>query len=132
MRTFRKNKLARDKIIAHMESIGAQVRWRYLPDQEYSTALANKLIEESQEVKGALSRTELIEELADVYEVIEALKKYHALTDQEILDAKMKKYTDRGGFFERKYIETVAYPEGSYWEDYCLANPEKYPVVEQD
>src|SRR5579885_751284 len=129
MRTFYKNKLARDKIIEHMESMGAQVCWRYLNDQEYTVALTHKLLEEAQEVKTASLRAELIEELADIYEVIEALKRLHKISEEEIVSAQTKKFDERGGFFERKYLETVAYPEGSYWERYCLANPEKFPEI---
>lgn len=129
LRTFRKNKLGRDKIIECMEAIGAKVHWRYLNDQEYVDALGNKLLEEAQEVKVAKSHAELIEELADMYEVIEALKRHHTITQEEILAAQTKKYDERGGFFDRKYIEATAYPEGSYWEQYCLAHPEKYPEI---
>lgn len=127
MRTFRKEKLGRDKIIAVLESVGAKVSWHTLQDQEYDLALRNKLVEETNEVKVAQSRAELIEELADIYEVIDALKKLHALPEEEIRAAQTKKHEERGGFQKRIYIETTAYPAGSYWEQYCLANPDKFP-----
>ena len=117
MRMFRKEKLGRDKIIQRMEDMGAKVHWRYLDDQDYDLALRTKLLEEGNEVKVAKSRAELVEELADIYEVIDAMKAYHSLTEEEIIAAQTKKREERGGFFERKYVEKVAYPEGSYWKN---------------
>jgi len=129
MKTFRKEKLVRDKIIQSMQELGAQVRWRTLNDQEYERALRAKLMEEAEEVRQAQSRKELIEELADVFEVIDAFKQLYAIKQEDIACAQVEKREKKGGFFERKYIETTAYPEGSEWELYCLNNPDKYPEV---
>ena len=129
MRMFRKEKLARDKIVKCMEDMGAQVYWRSLNEQEYTIALRKKLCEEALEVTDAKTREELLEELADVYEVIDALKMTHGLIEEEIRLTQAQKREKKGGFFERIYIEKTAYPQGSYWEKHCLASPEKYPEI---
>jgi predicted house-cleaning noncanonical NTP pyrophosphatase (MazG superfamily) len=129
MRTFRKEKLARDKIIDHIQALGGKVSWRYLSDQEYGQALRTKLIEEAHEVLQAQSREELIQELADIFEVIDAIKQLYAINQEEIINAQDKKRESKGGFFERIYIEHASYPSGSQWEKYCLDNPDKYPEI---
>lgn len=132
MRTFRKEKLARDKTIQRFEACGAKAKWRYLNDEEYNIALRNKLVEEADEVKVAKSREELVDELADLYEVIDAIKAFNSLTEEEIITGQTKKREERGGFSKRIYVEKTAYPKGSHWDQYCLENPDKYPVIDED
>lgn len=129
MRTFLQNKLWRDKLVDIRESEGSCITWRYLSDTEFDEKLRVKLTEETEEVVTAKSRHELIIELADVFEVIDALAKLHGISKEEIISAQLKKRDERGGFEGRKFVETAKHPIGSFADGYCLADPKKYPEI---
>lgn len=130
MRTFLQNKLWRDKAVDMMEyNHGSKINWRYLNNQEFNQQLCNKLLEEAEEVVAAQSRNELIGELADLYEVIDSLITVNAISVEEIIKEQTKKRNERGGFSGRKFVETAEHAIGSFGEQYCLADPKKYPEV---
>ncbi|MBY0109531.1 MAG: nucleoside triphosphate pyrophosphohydrolase [Candidatus Babeliaceae bacterium] len=129
MRVFKQEKLWRDKMIAKAESQGSVLHWRRLDDTEYDQQLRIKLLEEADEVRAAQSREELMNEIGDVYEVINSLCALHNLSKSEIIDIQDKKRAERGGFAERKFVDTAEHPEGSYLANYCLAEPQKYPEI---
>ena len=67
------NKLVRDKIPAIIKASGSVPRTKILKsDDKYLTALKDKLVEEALEVQ----QTAVVEELADVMEVIRSLAKH--------------------------------------------------------
>lgn len=129
MRTFLSKKLWRDKIIEIVEADGSKVHWRYLDDQEFDQQLRNKLLEEAEEVRNTQSKNELINELADLYEVIDTLIATNNITKEEIITEQMKKQDLRGGFDGRKFVEMSQHPADSPGEKYCLADPKKYPEL---
>ena len=129
MRVFKQEKLWRDKMIAKAESQGSVLHWRRLDDAEYDKQLRIKLLEEADEVRLAQSRDELIGELADIYEVVDSLCALHNLSKSDIIAIQDKKRAERGGFAERKFVDTAEHPEGSYLANYCLAEPQKYPEI---
>lgn len=130
MRTFSSRKLWRDTMIERMEQQhGSVIKWRSLNDAEFDEQLRAKLTEEAEEVARTQSRSELIAELADVFEVIDALTKVHNITKDEILQTQNKKREERGGFERRQFVETVQHKVGSVGEAYCLAEPTKYPEI---
>ena len=100
-----------------------------LDNKEFSEQLKVKLVEEIEEVCNAKTTTELIEELADVLEVITSFCDSHNFTMQDVINAQKKKSLDRGGFSGRKFVTTAEHQEGSFGEKYCLKNPAKYPEV---
>lgn len=128
-RTFLQNKLGRDKLVEIMAKRGSLVTWRHLNDQEFDDQLRIKLAEETEEVAKACSRDELIAELADVFEVIDSLAKFHGISQQEIIKTQTQKRHEKGGFEGRKFFQTAQHPVGSPAEHYCLADPTKYPEV---
>lgn len=130
MRIFKQNKLWRDKMIEIMEqNHGSKVHWRQLSDKEFDEQIRIKLIEEAQEVVAAKDRKELIAELADLYEVIETLAELHGINKDDITLIQTQKKQERGGFTQRRFVETAEHPEGSFGEHYCLADPQKYPEI---
>lgn len=130
MRTFLQNKLWRDKMIDLVEQKhGSKVNWRTLDDQEFNQQIRIKLLEETEEVITASSRDKLIEELADLYEVIDALMNANSITQKEISTEQTRKRNERGGFMGRKFVETAQHHSGSNPEQYCLADPKKYPEI---
>lgn len=133
MRIFLQNKLWRDKLVDVMEQKhGSRLHVRSLTDTEFDEQLRIKLAEETQEVVVARSRDELVAELADVYEVIDTLARLHAITKEEIINSQTKKRNERGGFEGRKFVETAEHIVGSFGEQYCLADPTKYPEIVSD
>jgi predicted house-cleaning noncanonical NTP pyrophosphatase (MazG superfamily) len=128
-RTFYQNKLWRDGMAAQREQEGSVFHYKQLSESEYKKELGKKLMEEADEVLSASSREHLIEELADVLEVIDALCKAHGLEKEAVLAAQNAKRIKRGGFEGRKFVETVEHPEHSSAVEYCLHQPEKYPEI---
>lgn len=89
------NKLVRDKIPDLLDAKGVPYEKRIASEEEYKEELIKKLIEETSEFSAAGEP----EELADVLEVIEALRK---LPDYENIEKlRLEKLEERGGFDER-------------------------------
>ena len=91
------NKLVRDKIPEYLDSKGISYEKRIANQEEYKNELIKKLNEEIKEFIEAKN----IEELADILEVIEALKKLPEFSNVE--EIKLKKFKEKGGF-EKKII----------------------------
>lgn len=129
MRKFLQNKLWRDKAPGMMEAIGSVIHVKNLTDAEYDVQLRTKLLEEAEEVQAAKSQDELMSEIADVYEVIDSLIKFHNIDKEAISVIQAQKREKRGGFEQRKYVTIAEHTEGGFGEAYCLADPLKYPEV---
>lgn len=127
MRRFKQNKLWRDSLPAMMKKHGSVIHIKQLNDQEFDNELRLKLLEEAEEVKTAQSDKMLIEELADLYEVIDSLIALHNIDKKEVLRVQEQKRSERGGFMGRAYVTVADHPEGSFGVEYCLAAPDKYP-----
>jgi predicted house-cleaning noncanonical NTP pyrophosphatase (MazG superfamily) len=92
-------KLVRDLIPDIIRNSGRRPEIRHLVGDELIAALGAKLVEEAQEAADVVgSRDDLVEELADVREVMAALMTVRGITDQELADAAAAKAHDRGAF----------------------------------
>lgn len=129
MRVFKQEKLWRDKAPELMHKHGSIIHIKELNDNEFDHELRVKLLEEAEEVKAAQTTDTLVQELADLYEVIDTLAQLHGITKETIVAAQEKKRNDRGGFIGRTYVTVAEHPEGSFGVEYCLADPEKYPEI---
>jgi predicted house-cleaning noncanonical NTP pyrophosphatase (MazG superfamily) len=89
------NKLVRDRIPEILDGKGVPYEKRIASPEEYEKELIKKLLEEAGEFSQSGGDPE---ELADVIEVIEALKKLPNYTNVEEL--RLKKQTERGAFDE--------------------------------
>lgn len=89
------NKLVRDKIPEILDAKNVSYEKRIASPEEYRAELIKKLTEEAKEFLEAGS----IEELADVVEVIEALKQLPEYADVEVI--RRKKKEERGGFDQK-------------------------------
>lgn len=130
MRKFIQNKLWRDKLTDKMIAMGSVLHIKQLSDSEYDEQLRVKLLEEANEVQVAKTKEELIDELADVLEVIDSLSHLHGVSRATIEAAQIKKRSERGGFYGRKFVTIAEHSQDSFGEKYCLAQPDKYPEVE--
>jgi len=128
-RRFKQNKLWRDTMVERAEEAGSKIHWTRLDDAAFAQELKAKFMEEAQEVASATTNEQLIEELADVLEVITSLCDVHNFTMEDIIAAQQKKNEKRGGFQGRKFVTLLESPRGSFLESYCLADPEKYPEI---
>ena len=89
------NKLVRDNIPKILDAKNVSYEKRIASPEEYKVELIKKLSEEAGEFLEAGS----VEELADVIEVIEALKQLPEYTDVEAI--RQKKREERGGFDQK-------------------------------
>lgn len=98
-------KLIRDAIPAKIRSKGADCETRVLSDAEFETALCKKVGEEASALPNVASQEELVEELADVLDVIEELKRVCGITDSALMVAQEKNMKKKGGFKEKLFLE---------------------------
>ena len=101
------NKLVRDHIINMILENHKNVSYRQLDLDEYKYYLKKKLIEESNEFDSSINKDDMIVEMADIFEVIEALLKVYDIHIDEVLEAKKIKENQRGKFEERLFLEYV-------------------------
>ncbi|MEK7510716.1 MAG: nucleoside triphosphate pyrophosphohydrolase [Patescibacteria group bacterium] len=88
-------KLVRDRIPEILDEKGVSYEKHIANDVEYRTELIKKLVEEA----GEFSEAGAIEELADVLEVIAALKTLPEYAEVEAV--RTQKAEERGGFSDR-------------------------------
>lgn len=98
------NKLVRDRIPEIIRAEGKQCEIEVMSDEQHRLALAEKLVEESQEAMAAARAGEsagLIKELADLYEVIDGLMASYAIEPNAVMDLQRRRRLERGSFRER-------------------------------
>lgn len=98
------NKLVRDNIPDIINKNNEIAITRTLNADEYRKELYKKLLEESNEVIEAKDE-EILEELADVLEVIESIVKLENKTLNDVIEKADEKKKKRGGFQKRIYLE---------------------------
>ncbi len=125
MTTFFCHKLARDKIIEDCEQQNIGIDYHIMNEGDYHKALAQKLQEESLEVVSA-QKDELLEELADVQEVLDALLKAHGFTSEQLHQVQLEKREKKGGFDKKIYVNAITVADDSPWKEHFLKQPDKY------
>lgn len=127
-------KLVRDKTIeiALKEDPDCLFSYKYLSDHELQPHLFNKLQEEVSEVLEAKNQEQICSELADILDVIDAIKKHNFISEEALIIARKKKQELRGGFDSRLFVEWMeCESSGSHsLYEYCLLNPDKYPELD--
>jgi predicted house-cleaning noncanonical NTP pyrophosphatase (MazG superfamily) len=105
------NKLVRDNIPRQIQAKGQLPITKTLDQSQFIAEVKKKLIEEAQEVYTATSREELIEEIADVLEVVDALASAEGITQTEINSVREQKNLEKGTFKEKIFLESVEIEE---------------------
>jgi predicted house-cleaning noncanonical NTP pyrophosphatase (MazG superfamily) len=91
-----------------------------LRDEALRTALRRKLVEEAFEALDARSDEDLVGELADVKEVIAALRRALGVTTVQLESERKDKKRRRGGFAKGLMLTTTAVP-------HSLRSPARQP-----
>ena len=104
------NKLVRDRIPEIIRDHGAHCTTTTLDQAQYQQALRAKLCEEAQEVLSAEDST-LLTELADVFEVLDALLIAYSIDPADVRAQQAQRHAQRGGFTQRLcLLSTSPYP----------------------
>src|SRR3990167_2769378 len=90
-------KLVRDKVPAIIEAKGQKAVVHVAGDEEYWRKLKEKLVEEAKEFASA----ESVAEMADVLEVMDAIRAYRGVSEEEVQRVKEEKALARGRFEKR-------------------------------
>ena len=98
------NKLVRDKIPDIIAANGETPVTRTLSDDEYEHALIEKIAEEQKELSQADTTEKMLQELADLQEVVLALAR-HLESVEELEQVRVQKVAERGGFEDRVFLE---------------------------
>ena len=95
-------KLVRDRIPEIIRESGSSVECKRVLDlTEYRTLLWRKILEEVEELQGAVAngkQSEIEDELADVHEVLTALGDTYRCRD--VIEVAQEKMSKRGGFYQ--------------------------------
>jgi len=102
------NKLVRDKIPIIIKEAGGLARIRRLSKEEAIKLLSQKVIEEAFEIWNSKHSKELLNEIADISEVLDSLVKFSEFNDQDLEKIKNKKIKKRGGFEDLIFLEETA------------------------
>lgn len=101
------NKLIRDKIPMIIKKDKKECDVIVLEESAYKKALNEKLLEEAKELIQATSKNEQIEELADLYEVLDAILKVHKIGKSAVNEVRRKKRREKGAFNDKIYLKEV-------------------------
>lgn len=126
-RTFRLNKLVRDKLVRVNLDMNGKVDYKILNGDKLNKALLKKLIEEARELEQEAELT--AGEIADLQEILDQLVKNYGLSKTEIRATQAKKRTKNGGFAKGHYIKTLTLPTDNEWAKYYAADPKRFPEV---
>jgi len=100
-------KLVRDLVPELIRESGRYPQVRHLSGRELMDALAAKLQEEAREAAEAIvDRDHLLEELADVYEVMQALMALHGIQWRDVVGEADTKAQRRGRFETGAWLTT--------------------------
>lgn len=124
-------KLVRDRIWQLELDAGHTPKGKHLRGLALKRALLTKLTEEATEIPVAKTATkEVIEELADVQQVLDDLAHEYGITKAQIGRARRAKLAKKGGFRAGIYIDTVEITDET--DPFLIkfrADPAKYPEV---
>ena len=129
MKTFKYDKLIRDKISDLAIKDGAKLDYSIISGQEKIEALKKKILEEGSEVQYAKNNEELIDELADIQTILDTILQELGMAPEEFESIKQKKNEKRGAFEKGIYAHSMAVDEQHPRYQYFLDNPEKYPEI---
>ena len=124
------DKLIRDKIYYVMLERGIDITTRKLDADAYTQALSKKLYEEVDELMSSQTHADKVEEMADVMEVVHAFMQAFDITAEAVEQARLKKWQDRGGFIDQRYVDYITLAEDHPLMQYYREQPHRYPELD--
>jgi len=100
-------KLVRDNIPESIRQNGEKPVVRVLGVKEFKSEIRKKLVEEVAEFVCAKDRHSILEELADIEEVLIAIYEVERVTSSEVTKTARIKRKVRGNFSKRLFLEDV-------------------------
>ncbi len=98
------NKLIRDKIPEKIKKSGGDFKIRKLNAKDFEKELIKKVGEEADGLLAAKTKKKLISELADVLDVVQEIKRFKGITNQQIKNAQKEGTKIKGGFKKRLFL----------------------------
>ncbi len=99
------NKLVRDRVPQIIKKNGDGCVVKRLNQKEFKLEALKKVVEEANELLDAKdSRVEMIKELADIQEIIDAVMDSHKISKKEIMKEKRERKKQRGGFEKKIFL----------------------------
>lgn len=126
---FKFEKLIRNKLSERMRSQQIQIFTHPIEKEEYILQLKNKLLEETTEAIQAQEIPEILEELADVLEVIHALSSAVGFSIEKVETLRVEKKSERGGFDNSHFISHIEIASDNDRLSYFRNHPHKYPEI---
>ena len=99
------NKLVRDNIIDIILKNNEIPGYKILNNDDFIIALKEKFIEESKEIVEAKTKDDVINELADILELVDSLSEQYNISEEELKNKKEDKKIKRGGFNKKIFLE---------------------------
>lgn len=104
MKIVKYNKLIRDKIPKIIKDDGWIPILKTLNKKEYLLALKKKVLEEANELINAKNKKDILDEIVDIQEILDALTLEIGLTKTEIKNQQKQKNKKRGAFKKRLFL----------------------------
>ena len=101
------NKLIRDNIPKIIQKGDNSCIVEVLDEPRFMVELKKKLLEESKELSKASNRDEVINELADIQEVMDAIKLIYEISSDDVTRRQLEKAETNGKFEKRLYLVSV-------------------------
>ena len=95
------NKLVRDNIPEIIRQHGDTCQTETMTESEFQWALRQKVVEEAQEVMQATTHSNLVQELADLYEVVDMLLQTNDITPDMLRTEQERRRVTLGSFAQR-------------------------------
>jgi len=101
------NKLVRDNIPKMIEEDGKACDVSVLGYDEYIQEIRRKIVEEATELNAARTKDEMIEELADIFELLDYLLIEYKIDILEVKKRRIQKNMKNGGFDKKLFLHSV-------------------------
>jgi predicted house-cleaning noncanonical NTP pyrophosphatase (MazG superfamily) len=111
MKKYFHKKLVRDNIPEIIKANGGEFELKDIDDKKFEIELKKKLLEEARELVSA-SNENILNELADVLEVIKTLSTYYKIPFSKVERCRVDKRKKRGGFKKKLFLVWSNLPAG--------------------
>jgi predicted house-cleaning noncanonical NTP pyrophosphatase (MazG superfamily) len=123
-------KVVRDDIPNNIAAKGERVTVARLAQAEAAVALIGKLFEEGLELNGATAPAQVLEELADVLEVVRGLAVTAEVPWTDVIAAADEKRRKRGGFEQQTVLLETALPMPNRFSEASIVEDNSKPVIQ--